>query len=96
VSIAEFRRLAIEQIEANETKMLDALTKHQFVQNNVVDGVYTPHVGAEQIGLQVIEQTAKLRTLGLAREILNDVFRRMTSPSQSDKERKPEERGALY
>lgn len=87
MSIDIFRQRALAEIEKRRSDLVTLVTNVRFIQSGSSQtGEFMPHVGAEQVGLTVIDANAEIRGLNQAARIITDVFRAMTSPPQEPSE----------
>lgn len=97
---AEILRQRVQAaIVAKRKDLVERVTKVRFVQSGVNGDTFLPHVGAEQIGLTVIDANAEIRAYDEALSILAEQFKILISPQQSEagsKGAQPDNKEHLY
>lgn len=78
------RQRITSEIGKKRAELADRVLKFRFVQSSVAGDTFLPHVGAEQVGLSVIDTNAEIRALDNALQIIAEEFKKLISPSQSE------------
>lgn len=84
MSIETLRARASQRILAAANEQLDALQNLTYQPAAIIDGVVQPASSLEEIGARAIVCNARIRALGVAKQILDEEFKKIVDPHGDD------------